>query len=135
MENKGFIERLELLMSQRNGKNGRKTSSYRVGKDVEGITSAAIDKYIKGKSMPGPDKVKLLADYFGVSAGWLLFGDEGGTTFSSKEIAVSTSEMWDVLKASVYNQNAQNDHISKLIEMLREKTKNDKKETSTCVAV
>ena len=33
--------------------------------------------------------------------------------------------MWDVLKASVYNQNAQNDHIGKLLDLLTAKLQND----------
>lgn len=64
-----------------------------------------------------------------------MFGDGQEETFSDDDITVSSSEMWDVLKASVYNQNAQNDHIGKLLDMLRVKLEIDKKETPACVAV
>ncbi len=133
MEKEDFVQRLKALMCRKNNK-GKKITAYHLERNIDGITSADIYKYLKGTE-PGPEKVKLLADYFHVSAGWLLFGEEQAPAFSSDNILVSPSEMWDVLKASVYNQNVQNDHISKLIEMLREKTENDKKETSTCVAV
>lgn len=134
MDNKGFVERLHDLMSRKSDK-GKKITSYHIAKNVEGISSTAIDKYLSGKLTPGPDKVRLLAEFFRVSPGWLMFGNEGETTFSSENITVSASEMWDVLKASVYNQNAQNDHIGKLIDLLQEKLEVDKKETSACVAV
>lgn len=133
MDNEGFIQRLKLLMQRKNEK-GKPITGYYLGKNIEGISSADIEKYLKG-SDPGPDKVKLLADFFQVSAGWLLFGEEQAPAFSSESIVVSTSEMWEVLKASVYNQNAQNDHIGKLLDMLSQKLNFDKKETATCVAV
>lgn len=133
MENEGFVQRLKALMCRKNNK-GKKITAYHLERNISGITSADIYKYLKGTE-PGPEKVKLLADYFKVSAGWLLFGEEPAPALSSENIIVSPTEMWDVLKASVYNQNAQNDHIAKLIDMLREKKEDDKKESSTCVAV
>ena len=133
MGNEGFIQRLQYLMCRKNSK-GKKISAYQLEKSIEGITAADIYKYMRGTE-PGPDKVKLLADFFKVSAGWLLFGDENAPSFSSENIVVSSSEMWDVLKASVYNQNAQNDHIGRLLDMLQEKLEIDKKEASARVAV
>jgi transcriptional regulator with XRE-family HTH domain len=135
MDDNGFIERLQSLMARKSSK-GKKFTSYHIAKKVEGISSTAIDKYLNGSLTPGPEKVKLLADFFKVSPGWLMFGEEpNATTFSSDKITVSTAEMWDVLKASVYNQNAQNDHIGKLLDLLQEKMGVDKKETAACVAV
>ena len=134
MEDNGFVERLKSLMA-RKGNKGKEFTSYSIAKHVDGITSSAIDKYLKERSIPGPDKVKLLADFFHVSPGWLMFGEEKTDNFYSENISVSPSDMWDVLKASVYNQNAQNDHISKLLEMLSEKMAEDKKETATRTAV
>lgn len=133
MRNEGFIQRLKSLMCRKNNK-GKKITAYHLERNIDGITSADIYKYLKGTE-PGPDKVKLLADYFQVSAGWLLFGEEQAPALSSGDVVVSPSEMWDVLKASVYNQNSQNDHISKLIEMLGESIRDAKKETPACVAV
>ena len=133
MENEGFAQRLKSLMCRKNNK-GKKITAYYLEKNIDGIKAATIDKYLRGTD-PGPDKVKLLADFFRVSPGWLMFGENNGMTFSSEEITVSTTEMWDVLKASVYNQNAQNDHIGRLLDMLREKLDVDKKESAACVAV
>lgn len=134
MNDSGFVERLQSLMARKSNK-GKKFTSYHIAKNVEGISSTVIDKYLNGSLTPGPEKVKLLAEFFNVSPGWLMFGEERGVTFSSDDITISSSEMWDVLKASVYNQNAQNDHIGKLLEMLQEKLQIDKKETPACVAV
>lgn len=134
MDNNGFIERLQGLMARKSNR-GKKFTSYHIAKNVEGISSTVIDKYLNGSLTPGPEKVKLLADFFKVSPGWLMFGEEQGETFSGNDIIVSSSEMWDVLKASVYNQNAQNDHIGKLLDILREKLDIDKKETPARVAL
>jgi len=134
MEDDNFVKRLESLMARKNSK-GRKITSYYMAKHIDGISATAIDKYLSGKQLPGPDKIKMLADFFKVSPGWLMFGEGKTELFSSEDISVSPSDMWDVLKASVYNQNAQNDHISKLLEMLSEKLAEDKKETATRSAV
>lgn len=128
------MKRLESLMNRKNGK-GRKITSYFMSKNIEGISQTAIDKYLSGKQVPGPEKIRVIAEFFHVSPGWLMFGEEETRQFTTDEISVSTSEMWDVLKASVYNQNAQNDHIGKLLEMLSDKLADDKKETAARTAV
>lgn len=134
MGDNGFVKRLESLMNRKNGK-GRKITSYFMSKNIEGISQTAIDKYLSGKQVPGPEKIRVIAEFFHVSPGWLMFGEEETRQFTTDEISVSTSEMWDVLKASVYNQNAQNDHIGKLLEMLSDKLADDKKETAARTAV
>lgn len=134
MGDNGFVKRLESLMNRKNGK-GRKITSYFMSKNIEGISQTAIDKYLSGKQVPGPEKIRVIAEFFHVSPGWLMFGEEKTPQFTTDEISVSTSEMWDVLKASVYNQNAQNDHIGKLLEMLSDKMAEDKKETAARTAV
>lgn len=133
MDKEGFMERFRSLMERKNNK-GKKVTSYYLAKNIEGISSTAVDKYLSGKLTPGPDKIKLIADFFNVSPGWLLFGEQEVTVFDNN-IPVPTNEMWDVLKASVYNQNAQNDHISRLLDMLGEKIQKDKKGTSSRAAV
>ena len=133
MDKEGFMERFRSLMERKNNK-GKKVTSYYLAKNIEGISSTAVDKYLSGKLTPGPDKIKLIADFFNVSPGWLLFGEQEVTVFDNN-ITVPTNEMWDVLKASVYNQNAQNDHISRLLDMLGEKIQKDKKGTSSRAAV
>ncbi len=134
MEKDSFITRLKSLMARKNNK-GKKITTYYLGRKIDGITSATIEKYLKGEMQPGADKVKLLADFFHVSAGWLMWGEEPNVTFSHEDIVVNPSDMWEVLKASVYNQNAQNDHIAKLLDMLSMKMEDDKKASSTCAAV
>ena len=134
MGDNGFVKRLESLMNRKNGK-GRKITSYFMSKNIEGISQTAIDKYLSGKQVPGPEKIRVIAEFFHVSPGWLMFGEEETRQFTTDEISVSTSEMWDVLKASVYNQNAQNDHNGKLLEMLSDKLADDKKETAARTAV
>lgn len=133
MDKEGFMERFRSLMERKNNK-GKKVTSYYLAKNIEGISSTAVDKYLSGKLTPGPDKIKLIADFFNVSPGWLLFGEQEVPVFDNN-IPVPTNEMWDVLKASVYNQNAQNDHISRLLDMLGEKIQKDKKGTSSRAAV
>ena len=133
MDKEGFMERFRSLMERKNNK-GKKVTSYYLAKNIEGISSTAVDKYLSGKLTPGPDKIKLIADFFNVSPGWLLFGEQEVTVFDNN-IPVPTNEMWDVLKASVYNQNAQNDHITRLLDMLGEKIQKDKKGTSSRAAV
>ena len=130
MEKSDFVKRLKTLMNRKN-KKGKRITSYYLGQHIDGITSATIDKYLNEESIPGPDKVKLLADFFHVSPGWLMWGENDNTVFSSDEFIGSANEMWEVLKASVYNQNAQNDHIAKLLDMLSMKMGNDKKDSST----
>ncbi|HYW03591.1 MAG TPA: helix-turn-helix transcriptional regulator [Gammaproteobacteria bacterium] len=51
------------------------TSAYALGKKT-GITQGLIRNYIRGLSVPGADKVVLMAKNLGVRPGWLLSGEE-----------------------------------------------------------
>jgi repressor LexA len=64
-----YIKYLELL------KISKKTS-YRVSKDT-GISVATLSDWKHGKSKPKIDKLKLLADYFGVTIDYFLSDDAG----------------------------------------------------------
>ena len=64
MSNK-FVERLNELIEN----SGLKKK--RVAEEV-GITATTLSKYITGQHEPRIDIVMRIADYFGVSAGWLL---------------------------------------------------------------
>lgn len=55
---------LELL-----NKNG--VTAYRVAKDT-GISATVFSEWKKGKSKPKAEKLKILADYFGVSIEYFL---------------------------------------------------------------
>ena len=46
-------------------------SSYKVSKDT-GLYSALFSEWKSGKSCPKADKIKILADYFGVSIEYFL---------------------------------------------------------------
>lgn len=52
-----------------------KKTSYQVAKDT-GISSATLSDWKTGKSKPKADKLKILADYFGVSVEYFL-NEEG----------------------------------------------------------
>lgn len=49
----------------------RGITAYRVGKDL-GIASAVFSDWKSGKSKPKVDKLKKIADYFGVSIEYFL---------------------------------------------------------------
>lgn len=48
-----------------------KMTAYRVSKDT-GISSVVFSEWKRGKSNPKVDKLKILADYFGVSVSYFL---------------------------------------------------------------
>lgn len=53
----------------------QKITSYRVAKDT-GISPTVFSDWKRGKSKPKVDKLKILADYFGVSIEYFLTIDE-----------------------------------------------------------
>lgn len=54
----------------------RNISSYKVAKDT-GLTATLFSDWKRGKSRPKADKLKILADYFGVSIEYFLKETEG----------------------------------------------------------
>ena len=48
-----------------------------------GIRQQSLSQHIKGRTMPTPDKLLAMADYFGVSADFLLIGYEDGDLYFS----------------------------------------------------
>lgn len=57
-------ERIESLINREN------ISAYKLGKDT-GISTASLTDWKKGRSSPKFDKLKAIADYFGVSVYYL----------------------------------------------------------------
>lgn len=53
----------------------RGITAYRVSKDT-GISSATLSDWKTGKSHPKADKIRILADYFGVSPEYIATGVE-----------------------------------------------------------
>lgn len=49
-------------------------SAYRVAKDT-GIAQSVLSSWKTGVSKPKPDKLRILADYFGVSLDYLINGE------------------------------------------------------------
>ena len=63
-------ERIESLINREN------ISAYKLGKDT-GISTASLTDWKKGRSSPKFDKLKAIADYFGVSVYYLTGEVEG----------------------------------------------------------
>lgn len=57
--------------------NEHKITSYKVSKDT-GISTATLSDWKTGRSVPKLDKLKKLADYFGVTLNYLI-GDSKET--------------------------------------------------------
>ena len=53
----------------------RKITPYKVSKET-GISTATLSDWKKGRSNPKADKLKILADYFGVSIEYFLEEDK-----------------------------------------------------------
>lgn len=62
--------------------NINKTTVYRVSKDT-GISASTFSDWKSGRSAPKIDKIKIIANYFGVSLDYMLTG-EGDVTPSDK---------------------------------------------------
>lgn len=69
-----FKDRLQELIDYKRI-NGKKVTPYAIGRDTIVSKTSVLDYLNKG-SMPSPDRAKALADYFGVSVEWLLYGEE-----------------------------------------------------------
>ena len=63
-------------------KNG--VTAYKVGKDTK-IASSTFTDWKKGRSEPKQDKLKRIADYFGVSVEYLMTGEEKKKAARPKE--------------------------------------------------
>lgn len=51
------------------------------------VTSQAIRKWLQGGAIPAQDKIRLLANWLGVSAEWLRFGDSAKANNLRQETA------------------------------------------------
>ena len=54
-----------------------KTTVYRVSKDT-GIAASTLSDWKNGRSAPKADKIRILAQYFGVSTDYMLGGSRAG---------------------------------------------------------
>ena len=53
----------------------RGITAYKVAKDT-GVTTATLSSWKTGRYEPKPEKLKIIADYFGVSVDYLMTGEE-----------------------------------------------------------
>ena len=58
-------------------------TDYQVSKDT-GIPKSTFSDWKSGRSKPKVEKLKILADYFGVDVGYFL--DQGGDQVSNKQM-------------------------------------------------
>lgn len=75
---------------------------YRVCKDT-GITTATISNWKAGRYVPKQDKMKKLADYFGVTVEYLTYGDSETSNVVLNTDRDIASDLNDIIK-DVKNQ-------------------------------
>lgn len=83
-----MYEVFELLLSKFD------VTPYRVSKET-GISTATLSDWKNGRSTPKQDKLKKIADYFGVSLDYLMSGKEEP---EKKEITITTKDERDISK-------------------------------------
>lgn len=81
-----FYETLKLLME----KNG--VTNYRVAKEL-GCSASTVATWVNGEKMPSSKYLQLLANYFGVSADYLIAGED-----TDAEEASEKQEVLDMLE-------------------------------------
>jgi len=78
-ERRAFSERLKMALSQ-NGYPSDQPSAvcreFNLRYRAKRITVHAVRKWLIGEAIPAQDKVQTLAEWLGVSAQWLRFGDQ-----------------------------------------------------------
>lgn len=74
------MERLNDLIVKRN------VTNYRMARDLD-ISEGAVRSWRKGRTEPKGKNLQRLAEYLGVSAAWLLYGDESRDTDAPGELA------------------------------------------------
>ena len=99
-------ETLQKLM-KRHPYTGKPTTQKELAAYL-GIRQQSLSLHIKGRTMPTPDKVLAMADYFGVSADFLLIGYEDGDLYFSM-VDAQRRRMYEKLgNLAVLCSNAEN---------------------------
>lgn len=70
-------------------------TAYKVAKET-GVTTATLTNWKKGKYTPKPDKLQKIADYFGVSLSYLLYGTEEGA--QKKKSSLNSRDERDIAR-------------------------------------
>lgn len=74
----------------------RGVTAYKVAKDT-GITTSTLSSWKTGRYTPKPEKLKVLADYFGVSLEYLTTGEErdGEKYYLNEETAEMAQKLFE----------------------------------------
>lgn len=102
----------------------RKVSSYKVSK-ATGISTVTLSKWKQGIYTPKPDKLQLIADYFGVSLNYLLYGVELNSEFTPEQAKLDLlisqdTELKEALKLYGTLSDEKKKHIIETIRMISE---------------
>ena len=100
-------------------KNG--VTPYKVGKETK-IATSTLSDWKSGKSTPKQDKMKKIADFFGVTVDYLMTGKEPEFSIEMAETDVALSNMNKRMKEYALKMaelpNDKQEHIMQLIDML-----------------
>lgn len=69
-------------------------TAYRVSKDT-GVPRATLSEWKKGRYTPKLDKLQLIADYFGVTVGYLMTGEKPEKYYLSDETAQIAQDIFE----------------------------------------
>lgn len=97
-------------------------TAYRIGKET-GIATSTFTDWKKGRSTPKQDKLKKIADYFGVTVEYLMTGEESTLSDENALLDVHISEDFE-LKETIKKYYSLDDrkkkHVIELIDLLSE---------------
>lgn len=72
----------------------RGVSLYQIGKDL-GINPSSFSNWKAGRYTPKQDKLKRIADYFGVSVEYLMTGETSGGYYINPETAAVAQQIFE----------------------------------------
>jgi len=86
----------------------RRVTNYRMARDLE-ISEGAVRSWRKGRTEPKGKNLQRLAEYLGVSAAWLLYGEESSASHAHGELTYIFRQTEDFIKehpeATTYIEN------------------------------
>lgn len=93
---------------------------YRISKDI-GIATSTFSDWKNGKSTPKQDKLKKIADYFGVTVDYLMTGEESRYSAGDALLDVRISEdvkLKEAIKKYYSLDDQKKKHVIELINLL-----------------
>ena len=102
----------------------RKVSSYKVSK-ATGISTVTLSKWKQGIYTPKPDKLQLIADYFGVTLNYMLYGSEPNSEFTPEQATLDLllsqdMELKEALRLYATLSDEKKKHIVETIKIMSE---------------